>query len=319
MVDGRSQRTQRSGDWMNQRSQMGRVTLADGRVSLSRLVAGCWRLVTQSQGDLKPVHRFIDAALALGITTFDHADIYGDYQAEALFGRALRERPALRGEIELVSKCTIALRSSSRPGHRAVHIDSRGSHILDSVERSLTALGAEHLDLLLLHRPDPLMDADDSAAALVRLREQGKVRAFGASNYSASQFALLQSRLSFPLVTNQVELSLLETAPLRDATLDQLQELRRSAMAWSPLAGGRLMSSEAPAPLSAVLARLAEQHDGEPRAIAIAWLLRLPNAVIPELGTIDPTRLQQAAPAAPITLDRQDWCRLSGAGGNKYA
>src|SRR5258708_30458994 len=177
MVDGRSQRTQRSGDWMNQRSKRGRSRSVDGWVRMPRLVAGGWRLVKQSQGDLKPVHRFIDAALALGITTFDHADIYGDYQAEALFGRALRERPALRGDIELVSKCTIGLRSSSRPEHRVVHIDSRGSHILDSVERSLTALGVEQMDLLLLHPPDPLMDADDAAAALGPLPEPGQGRA----------------------------------------------------------------------------------------------------------------------------------------------
>jgi len=298
---------------------VGRVTLADGGVRLSRLIAGCWRLVTQSQGDLKAVHRFIDAALGLGITTFDHADIYGDYQAEALFGRALKERPALRGQIELVTKCTIALRSSSRPDNRVVHIDSRGSHVVASVERSLAALGVERLDLLLLHRPDPLMDAADSAVALVRLQEQGKVRAFGVSNYSASQFALLQSRLAFPLVTNQVELSLLETAPLRDGTLDQLQQLRCSAMAWSPLSGGRLMSSEAPPAVSTALARLAKQHGVEPSAIAIAWLLRIPTPVIPVLGTIDPTRLEQAARAASITLDRQDWFELYGAAGNKYA
>ena len=304
---------------MNQRFQMGRVTLADGGVRLSRLVAGCWRLVKQSQGNLEAVHRFIDTALALGITTFDHADIYGDYQAEALFGKALKERPSLRPEIELVSKCTIALRSSTWPDHRVVHINSTGSHITACVERSLAALSTDQLDLLLLHRPDPLMDADDSAAALVRLREQGKVKAFGVSNYSASQFALLQSRLDFPLVTNQVELSLLETAPLRDGTLDQLQTLRRSAMAWSPLGGGRLMSSEAPPALSAVLTRLATQHGVEPSAIAIAWLLRIPTPVIPVLGTIDPTRFEQAARAATITLDRQDWFELYGAAGNTYA
>ncbi len=297
----------------------GTVALADGGVSLSRLAAGCWRLVKQSQGDLQAVHRFIDTALELGITTFDHADIYGDYQAETLFGRALKERPSLRVEIELVSKCTIALRSSNRPDHRVVHIDSRGSHIVASVERSLAALGVEQLDVLLLHRPDPLMDADDSAAALVQLRDQGKVKAFGVSNFSASQFALLQSRLAFPLVTNQVELSLLETSPIRDGTLDQLQELRRLAMAWSPLAGGRVVSSEAPPAMSAVLTRLAKQHGVEPSAIGIAWLLRFPTPVVPVLGTIDPSRLKQAALATTITLDRQDWFELYGAAGNTYA
>lgn len=295
-----------------------RVALADGDVSLSRLTAGCWRLVKQSQGDLKAVHRFIDTALELGMTTFDHADIYGDFQAEPLFGRALKERPSLRGEMELVSKCSIAPPSSQRPDHRVAHIDSSASYVVAATERSLAALGVEQLDVLLLHRPDALMDADDTAAALVRLREQGKVRTFGVSNFSTSQFALLQSRLGFPLVTNQVELSVLETMPMRDGTLDQLQELRRSAMAWSPLGGGRLLSSEAPRAVTAVLTRLAKQHDVEPSAIGIAWLLRLPTPVVPVLGTIDPVRLKQAARAATITLDRQDWFELYGAAGNKY-
>jgi predicted oxidoreductase len=287
-------------------------------VSLSRLAAGCWRLVKQSKGELATVHRFIDAALELGITTFDHADIYGDFQAEALFGRALKERPSLRDKMELVTKCSISPRSVNRPATQVSHLDSGSAYIIASVERSLAALGVEQLDVLLMHRPDLLMDADDTAAALVRLREQEKVKAFGVSNFSARQFALLQSRVPFPLVTNQLELSLLATEPMRDGTLDQLQELRRSAMAWSPLAGGRLMSSEAPPALSAVLARLAAQYGVEPSAIGIAWLLRLPAPVVPVLGTIDPARLKQAARAATITLDRQDWYELYGAAGNRY-
>lgn len=303
---------------MNLKSQTGRITLAHSHVSLSRLAAGCWRLVKQSQGDLMAVNRFIDSAIDLGITTFDHADIYGDFQAEPLFGRALKERPLLRAQIELVSKCSIAPQSVNRPDHRVAHIDSSAAYITTATERSLAALGVDQLDVLLLHRPDALMDVDDTAAALERLREHGKVKAFGVSNFSASQFALLQSRLAFPLVTNQVELSLLETTPLRDGTLDQLQELKRSAMAWSPLAGGRLMSSETPPALSKVLTRLATQYGVEPSAIAIAWLLRLPTPVVPVLGTIDPVRLKQAAQAVGLTLDRQDWFELYGAGGNKY-
>lgn len=294
------------------------MALADGELSLSRLAAGCWRLVKQSQGDLKAVHRFIDTALELGITTFDHADIYGDFEAEALFGRALKERPSLRSEMELVTKCWIAPRSVKRPENRVSHLDSSGAYITASVDRSLAALGVERLDVLLMHRPDLLMDADDTAAALIRLREQGKVKAFGVSNFSPSQFAVLQSRLGFPLVTNQVELSLLATAPIRDGTLDQLQELKRSAMAWSPLAGGRLMASDVPPALSTVLTRLAKEHDVEPSAIGIAWLLRLPTPVVPVLGTIDPSRLKQAARAATIALARQDWYELYGAAGNKF-
>lgn len=287
-----------------------RVPLADGQISLSHLAAGCWRLLEQSGGKLAVVNDFIDTALAHQITSFDHADIYGDYQVENLFGQALAQRPQLREGIEIITKCGIAPASPHRPDRRVTHIDLSASHIIASVERSLMALRTDWIDVLLLHRPDPLADVDEISDALVALRESGKVRAFGVSNFSVGKFDLLQSRLPFPLVTNQVEISLLHTQSLQDGTLDQLQQKRLPAMAWSPLAGGRLFTSEGKqaASLRLVLSRLADQYGVDPAAIAIAWVLSLPEATIPIIGSAEPAKFKRLATG--VTLDRQDWFEL---------
>jgi len=291
---------------------VGRVSLADGGISLSRLVSGCWRLIHQSKGDLTTVRKFIDTALGLGVTSFDHADIYGGYQVEALFGRALAARPGLRASVELITKCGIAPISPCRPGHRVLHINTSADHIVASAENSLRAFKTDWLDLLLLHRPDPLMEADELAGALVALREAGKVRAFGVSNFSVGQFDLLQSRLPFRLVTNQIEISLLQTKSLLDGTLDHLQQHRLPAMAWSPLAGGRLLAGDDQRTVAvrSILMRLAAQQCVDPAAVAIAWVLRLPGVAIPVLGSSEPTKLERAVKAAHFLLDRQDWFEL---------
>ena len=214
---------------------------------LSRLVWGAWRSVGTPETDTPTkLARLIEACLELGITTFDHADIYGGYRAEALFGAALREWKGLRSRIELVTKCGIALVGSERPAHRVKHYDSSGAHIRHSLEASLRLLGTDHVDLLLLHRPDPLMDADETAGALEQLVHAGKTRAVGVSNHTPAQIDLLQARLAIPLVTNQVELSLMQPAVLFDGMLDHAQLRRMAPMAWSPLGGGSLFARSTP-------------------------------------------------------------------------
>ena len=186
----------------------------------------------------------VDTCLDAGITTIDHADIYGGYRVEALFGEMLASRPDLRNRIELVTKCGIALVSPARPDHRIKHYNSTPQHIRQSLENSLRNLKVDHIDLLLLHRPDPLLDAGEIAGVLETLVAEGKTRAVGVSNYTPSQFALLQSKLNIPLVANQIELSVTHTAPLHDGTLDDCQRLGVLPMAWSPFGGGRLFDPE---------------------------------------------------------------------------
>lgn len=290
---------------------MGRQKLHPEGPEFSRLVSGLWR-VLQSEETREPtgLARWIDACLELGITSFDHADIYGDYQIEALFGRALREWRGDRGRIELITKCGIMLQSGQRPAHRVKHYDTSRAHILASVESSLRHFGTDYLDLLLLHRPDPLMDAGETAAALEEVCRSGKVRYVGVSNHTPEQIDLLQSRLSRPLVTNQLELSVLHLEPLHDGTLEQAQRLRMAPMAWSPLGGGNLFTAQGGREqrVREALASVAAEHGQDDLgAVAIAWLLRHPARPVPVLGTSKVQRLRGLASGASLELTRQQW------------
>jgi predicted oxidoreductase len=294
------------------------VALATG-AELSGIAAGCWRLVEQSRHNVARVETFIRDCLDLGITTFDHADIYGQNSSQNLFGAALRLRPELRERMQLISKCGIAPVSAQAPRHRVLHLDSSCRHIIESVEGSLRALGTEYLDLFLIHRPDFLASCDEVAEAFTRLLEQSKVRSFGVSNFSSSQFVLLQSKLPIPLVTNQIELSVLETGALRDGTLDDIQLRDIVAMAWSPLGGGRLFSSPAHEGVRMAVSDVAERNGVDPMTVAIAWILRLPGRMVPVIGSIDEGRLAHAARACSLLLDRQDWYEIYAAAGNSFA
>ena len=288
-----------------------RIVLAAGGPELSRLVFGAWRLL---DGPDRPgagdIARLIAAAVDLGLTSFDHADIYGDYGVEAAFGEGLARWGGRRDAIQLVSKCDIMLVSGQRPGHRVKHYDTGAAHIRASVDRSLAHLGTDYLDLLLLHRPDPLMDVDETAAALDGLVRAGKVRAVGVSNFAPSQIDLLASRLSVPVATNQVELSVLHTAPLTDGSLDHAQQHRYAPMIWSPLGGGRLFAGTGQrerAARAALEAVAVEVGGADLSAVAIAWLLRHPARLVPVLGTLKPDRLGAMVRALDIMLDRQQW------------
>lgn len=278
-------------------------------VDFSRLILGTWRIGAWGLSS-QQVAGLIEGCLDLGIDTFDLADIYHSYGCEALFGAALQTSPKLKSRIKLISKCGIALVKPNRPLHRVQHYNTSRAHIVASVETSLSALGVEHLDLLLIHRPDPLMDADAVAEAFGALHQAGKVAAFGVSNFLPHQFDLLQSRLAQPLVTNQVELSLLHTEPLFDGTLDQAQRLRVRPQAWSPLGGGRLSHEPVDSPLGRALAQLGKELNATPEQLAIAWLLRHPAGIHPVLGSGQLDRIRVMAKAPELALDLQSWFQL---------
>ncbi|MEM8484919.1 MAG: aldo/keto reductase [Bacteroidota bacterium] len=286
-------------------------TCTDGP-TFSRLVFGLWRLADwgyRTDELLAMLHR----CLALGVTTMDHADIYGDYSCEALFGEALAQAPGLRQQMQLVTKCDIKLVSDKHPGHALPHYDTSKAHIMASVENSLRRLHTDHIDVLLLHRPDPLMEADEVAEAFAALRDAGKVLHFGVSNFTPAQYSLLASRLPFPLVTNQVECSVLNFDVMHDGTLDQSQELRIAPMAWSPLGGGRLFSSQdaQAVRVRACLETLGEELGGATLdQVAYAWLLKHPARIIPVLGTGKMNRVEAACDAAALVLTRQQWFKV---------
>lgn len=287
---------------------MTRIQLTDGGPTLSRIVAGVMRLREWAM-DTDALLTFIHECLDMGITTFDHADIYGSYTCETLFGEALAAEPSLRQRLELVTKCGIQLVSSNRPDTYVHHYDTSRDHIVASAERSLRNLRSDTIDLLLIHRPDPLMDADEVAEALSSLRQSGKVLHVGVSNFMPWQFHLLQSRLDFPLVTNQIELSVLHLDPLHDGTLDQMQRLRVPPMVWSPVAGGRLFNpgDERARRVRQALEKIGGEIGASAEAIALAWLMRHPARALPVMGTGKLERLREAVAAESITLDRQQW------------
>lgn len=181
-----------------------RVTIAPQGPEFSRFVMGYWRLMDWNMSARQLVS-FIEEHLDLGVTTVDHADIYGGYQCEAAFGEALTLAPHLRERLQIVTKCGIA--TTARAENKLGHYITDRRHIILSAEQSLKNLATDHLDMLLIHRPDPLMDADEVAEAFQHLHQSGKVRHFGVSNFTPAQFTLLQSRLPFTLATNQVEIS----------------------------------------------------------------------------------------------------------------
>ncbi|WP_312228391.1 aldo/keto reductase family oxidoreductase [Pseudescherichia sp.] len=285
-----------------------RITLAPQGPEFSRFVMGYWRLMEWNMTPRQLVS-FIEAHLEMGVTTVDHADIYGGYQCEAAFGDALKLAPHLRERMEIVSKCGIA--TTARPEHAIGHYITDKRHIISSAEQSLTHLATDRLDLLLIHRPDPLMDADEVAEAFLQLHQSGKVRHFGVSNFTPAQFALLQSRLPFTLATNQVEISPVHQPLLLDGTLDQLQQLRIHPMAWSCLGGGQLFSDEAFQPLRDELAQIAEEIQAETiEQVVYAWVLKLPSKPLPIIGSGKIERVRAAIAAEALTLTRQQWFRI---------
>lgn len=281
-------------------------------ISFSPVVVGVMRLgdwgVKMTENELE---RFIDECVELGIRDFDHADIYGFYTAEEEFGAVLRRRKDLRHKIQLTTKCGIKMVCENRPTHKIKSYDSTKAHILASAENSLKNLHVDNLDLLLLHRPDMLMDPDEIAEAFTQLKKEGKVKHFGVSNFTPSQFDLINS--ATPLVTNQIELSLLHLHPLTDGTLDQCLKHKIQPMIWSPLGGGALFMDTPDARIDRikkVAQPLAEKYQVGLDQILLAFVQKHPTRPVPVLGTSKVERVKAALAAKDIKLTHEEWYDL---------
>jgi len=287
------------------------LTLRENTPNFSRIVYGVWRLGDDSDTSVANVRAKIDACLAQGITSFDHADIYGDYSCEEIFGRALAADPALRKQMQLISKCDILLTSDKFPNRRVKHYDTSAAYINEQVAQSLRNLHTDYLDLLLLHRPDPFMDHHETGKALDALIDSGKCAAVGVSNFKTWDWELLQSAMRHKLVTNQIEISLLERDCFVDGTLAHLQQQDIRPMAWSPLAGGRLFSEDAAAlRLRPIMQGIAEAQNCALDHVAIAWLLAHPAGILPIVGTNNLDRVAQLSKAMDVEIDRETWFEL---------
>ncbi|MDP1698432.1 MAG: aldo/keto reductase [Xanthomonadaceae bacterium] len=302
---------------------------------VSRIALGCmqlggsWDDAALSGSVRSRALRLVSAAVEQGINLFDHADIYTHGKSEAVFGDVLQQVPGLRQRIVIQSKCGIRFADTPNTGDPARY-DFSHAHITASVEASLRRLRCDHLDILLLHRPDPLIEPEQVASAFDALHGSGKVRYFGVSNHNAGQIALLQRYLAQPLVINQLELSLLHTQLIDDGimvnaaaatyaaasgTLDYCRAQELLIQAWSPLAGGALIAPPAQASpqvhaAAGQVAALADAHGTSREAIVLAWLLRHPAAIQPVVGTTKVDRLLACCQADAVSLSREDWYRL---------
>lgn len=301
------------------------LELGSSGLRSSRLAYGCMRTSgTMDPNGLTP-ERFergraaILAAYEAGYTHFDHADIYGNGTCEEIFGRVLREVPGMRERVLVASKCGI--RWKGDPVATAPHRwDFSREHIVRSCEGSLRRLGVDTIDLYMLHRPDYLADPHEIAAAFEQLARQGKVRAFGVSNFRPSLVSMIRAACPMPLVVNQVEIHLARLACFEDGTLDQCLEERIVPVAWSPLAGGMLgdggsvdEANPRAGVLRALLARLDElaaRHATSRTVMALAWLLKHPAGIVPVVGTVNPDRIRYAAKADEVQLSREEWYDL---------
>lgn len=286
---------------------MDRVTLSDD-LEISRIVYGMWRLADDADTSPGHVRAKIEACLEQGITTLDQADIYGGYTAEAVLGACFKDSPGLRDRLEIVTKCDIVAPVGKYAEVPVKYYDTSAAHITASVEASLSNMGIEHIDLLLIHRPDPLMDADETAGALDALIQNGKVKAAGVSNFRPWDFDLLQASTEANLVTNQIELSLSARDAFTNGDLAHAQMNGIPVMAWSPLGGGGLMTDYSA--LGQKLDEIASEQGVDRAAVAVAWLLAHPAGIIPVMGTNTLARIATFQDALRCEIDRQTWFAL---------
>lgn len=301
------------------------ITLGGSSLTCSRLAYGCWRIAGTQEPKEVTGERVAAAEAALlaayeaGYTLFDLADVYCNGVCEAILGQALKEVSGLREKILIATKCGIRL--AGDPDRDAPYrYDSTAEHIVWSAEQSLERLGVERIDLFMLHRPDWLMEPEEVARAFSQLQQEGKVREFGVSNFRPDQLALLQQACPMRLLVNQVEISLARLDAFTDGTLDQCMREHLTPMAWSPLGGGRLISTAPISMRDPQHARwqkirdaldLVARHRGVTRTVvALAWLLKHPSGILPVIGSTNPDRIQEAAQLDHFELTREEWYRL---------
>ena len=286
---------------------MERIKISSSQ-TMSRLVYGMWRLGDDE--DISPSHvrNKISSCLHQGITSFDQADIYGGYEAEEILGNALKGSK-LRQEMEIVTKCNIVAPVGRYEGARVKYYDTSRHHIIGSVDLSLKLMGIDYIDLLLLHRPDPLMDHFETGAALDEIIASGKVRNVGVSNFKPWDWNLLQTAMKSKIVTNQIELSVLAHDGFTNGDVAFHQGNNTPIMAWSPLAGGDLFLKSNKKILRQ-LEIIGEKFGVEPGTIAVAWLLAHPANILPVLGTNSLARIKTISKALEVKLDRQTWFEI---------
>lgn len=279
-------------------------------VSLSRIVQGLWR-ITKWGLSTEELVEFIESCISLGVTSFDTAEIYGNYEAEACFGEALKKRPDLRAQIQIITKTGINMKSDKRDYHFG-HYDTRYERIVSSAKRSIELMHCDYLDVFLVHREDPLINHTEVARALNDLKSLGLIKSYGVSNFDPYKFNALHEATDHQLVTNQIELNPTCFEHFDNGNMDYLQQVKVHPMIWSPLAGGKLFSSqEAPYPqVREVLETIAKRHHTHADTVVYAWLMHHPVQALPISGSSQIERLKHAVEACDLKLTHEEWYEI---------
>ena len=275
-------------------------------VELSPIIAGVmnWGVWDKNLNTNEFTH-LINLFIENGITTFDHADIYGGYTTEASFGKALSESKIDRKKIQLITKCGIQYTSENRPNNSIKHYEYSKDYIIWSAENSLKNLQTDYLDVFLLHRPSPLMQADEIAEAVSKLKADGKILSFGVSNFTSSQTELLRQKTEISF--NQVQFSATHHEAMLDGSFDYMQIHNIKPMAWNPLGTVFRENTDQTFRLRQLLAKLVEKYHIGSDIILLAWIMQHPARISPVAGTVNSGRIQQLMKAKSLVLDKQDW------------
>lgn len=291
---------------------MQQIYVSDSGPKVSQAVYGFYRW-NEVENAPATMERIINLCLELGINTFDHADIYGNYGCEELFGQALKARSFRREDVVLFSKCGLRVPHPTQPDVRIRHYDTSAKHIRQSVEASLRKLNTDYIDIFLLNHLDPVSNLEETALALEQLRDSGKVKNIGIVNFSVFQHQLLAAYLRIPIVTNHIELNLLNTAALDNGQIDYIKQRYMRPLALAPLAEGRIANGAdmLAAHVREKLEAVAARYDSDMESIAVAWLVKL--GALPLIGTTSEPRIRNIARAFDIDLAHQDWYELYSA------
>ncbi|KHJ37637.1 oxidoreductase YdhF [Pedobacter glucosidilyticus] len=292
---------------------MEKVYLSDAGPKVSPAIYGFYRWNNDAENTAANMEKIVNLCLELGINSFDHADVYGNYQCEELFGEVMRKKSFKREDIVLFTKCGIRLPHASQPDVRIKHFDTSGKHIIQSVENSLKKLNTDYIDIFLLDHLDPISNLEETASTLLKLKLSGKVKNIGITNFSVFQHQLLASYLNTPIVTNHIELNLLNTAALDSGQIDYIKQRYMRPLASAPLADGRIATGT---DILAVnvrekLQEIANKYHVDIESMAVAWLIKL--GALPLIGTRNEQRIRNIVNAFSIDLDSQDWHELYAA------
>lgn len=289
---------------------MEKIYLSDAGPKVSPAIYGFWRWSKENPKSQQQMEHIVRLCLDLGINTFDHADRYGEYSCEKLFGQTLKKSGIKRSDIVLFSKAGVNIPCESKPNFRVQHFDTSANHITKSVEQSLQNLQTDYLDVYLLDHLDPLADLEATALAIQKLKASGKIKNIGISGFSMHQHQLLASYLNIPIVSSHIDLSLLNTSVLEDGTLDYIKQKYMRPLAVSPLAGGQIEhgTDEQAIRVRKKLNEIANKYQSNVESIAVAWIIKL--GALPLIGTLEDNRIKNIVNSFNIELDQQDWYEL---------